>query len=378
MKDVAAVVFHPPHGATEGERLVAAGRRAAIGDLVSNLREVGLEPILVVSPTEEDPVRDWDLEIFEASGRVPFHFGETLKDVIRARRPDGLLYFGSGSGLLLRPEWIDRLRLFAARDEPGALFNNFYSSDFAAVSDVKRLLDIDLPEIDNPLGFVLADARVPCSTLERGAETQFDIDTPTDLHVLAATARGGPTIRSLLDRLDLAHPSLPQILALLSDRSAHVCLIGRVSPRTWADIESEVACRTSGLLEGRGMRAAANTRLPVLHQMLREDGTQAFFDRLSRACDGAVIDTRPLLAGTGPLPPPADRFSSDLFRPNQIGDPLWRSFTEAALAAPIPALLGGHSAVSGGLYLLSEACWKGRDLDRRLHPEPFDPDKERS
>lgn len=321
---------------------------------------------------------DLDAEVFEIPKRIPFHFGETLKGLIRGRNPDGLLYFGSGSGLLLTRHRMEHIRRFAEGDLPGAIFNNFYSCDYAAVAVASQLLDLDLPEIDNPLGFTLADAGIPCSTLERSAETQFDIDTPTDLHILAATDRGGPTIRSLLDRLDRAHPFLPQILDLLSDRSAHVCLVGRVSPRTWTDIEREVACCTSGLLEGRGMRAGTNTRLPVLHQMLREDGIPAFFERLTQACDGAVIDTRPLLAGPGPLPSPADRFASDLLRPNEIGDPLWRSFTEAALAAPIPVLLGGHSAVSGGLYLLAEACWKGRTLDRRLHPEPFDLDKERS
>lgn len=380
MKDVLAVIFHPPLGGSEAERLVSDGRWAAARDLISTLRDVDLEPVLAVTPSSGNPPMfpDLDPEVFEIPKRTPFHFGETLKDLIRKRKPSGLLYFGSGSGLLLTRNRMEHLRRFAEHDLPGAVFNNFYSCDYAAVAGAQRLLDLDLPEIDNPLGFALADAGIPCSTLERSAETQFDIDTPTDVLILGATDRGGPSIRSVLDRLDLAHPFIPDLLELLSDRSAHVCLVGRVSPRTWADIETEVACRTSGLLEGRGMRAGVNTRLPVLHQMLREDGIPAFFDRLSQACDGAVIDTRPLLAGPGPLPPSADRFASDLLRPNEIGNPQWQSFTEAAIASPIPVLLGGHSAVSGGLYLLAEACWKGRILDRRLHPEPFDPDKERS
>jgi hypothetical protein len=379
MKDILAVVFHPPSGNSQAERLVDDARSAAAQDLIAVLRDVDLEPVLAVTPSEGEPARrpPPDAEIVEIPKRIPFHFGEALKDLIRKRNADGLLYFGSGSGLLLTRNRMKHLRRFAERDLPGAVFNNFYSCDYAAVAGAARLLDLDLPEIDNPLGFALADAGIPCSTLERNAETQFDIDTPTDVLILGATTRGGPSIRSVLDRHDLAHPFIPNLLELLSDRSAHVCLVGRVSPRTWADIETEVACRTSGLLEGRGMRAAANTRLPVLHQMLREDGIQSFFDRLSQACDGAVIDTRPLLAGPGPLPPPADRYASDLLQPNEIRDPLWQSFTEAAIAAPIPVLLGGHSAVSGGLYLLAEACWMGRTLHRRLHPEPFDPDKER-
>jgi hypothetical protein len=51
-------------------------------------------------------------------------------------------------------------------------------------------------------------------------------------------------------------------------------------------------------------------------------------------------------------PSPADRFNSDLRRPNDIADSFLRNFTAAALAAPIPVVLGGHSLVSGGLLAL--------------------------
>jgi len=210
------------------------------------------------------------------------------------------------------------------------------------------------------------------------AETQFDIDTPTDLLVLRASSRGGPAIRTFVESLDVPHPFLPRLLDQLTDRTALVHFLGRVSPRTWAGVEPEIACRTGGAIEGRGMRAGTHTHVPFVRQTITEDGINQFFRRLAHACDGAVIDTRPLLAEDGILPCSADRFASDLLRPNAVSDPRWRSFTEAALDAPIPVLLGGHSIVSGGLYLLAEACWMGRDLDRRLHPEPFDPDEERS
>ena len=124
------------------------------------------------------------------------------------------------------------------------------------------------------------------------------------------------------------------------------------------------------------MRAKTNARSPILNQILQEGGIESFFERLSRAYDAAIIDTRPLLAEGNSLPEADVRFASDLFWVEQVSHPLWRRFTQAALASRIPILLGGHSAVSGGLYLLAEACWKGRELVRRLHPEPFDPDKE--
>ena len=37
-----------------------------------------------------------------------------------------------------------------------------------------------------------------------------------------------------------------------------------------------------------------------------------------------------------------------------IIDPWLCEFTQAASQAPIPIILGGHSAVAGGLYVLSE------------------------
>jgi hypothetical protein len=380
MRRLAAVIFHRPWGTSAGELLVSSARQAATRDLISSLRDVDLEPQLVLAPSDGRAqwVEDLNVEVLEATEQAPFHFGRALQKYLLDREIQGLLYFGSGSGYLLDRSLLAALRRFAERDRPGAVLNNFYSCDFAAVASAEFLLDTDLPEIDNPFGFALANGGIPCYALQRSAETQFDIDTPTDVFILRASGRGGPSVRAFLDNLELPHPQLDEILALMTERTAHVCLAGRVNPRTWADIESKVACRTSGLIEGRGMRSQRNPRDPVIQQVIRESGPSAFFERLARAYDGAVIDTRALLADAGRLPEARERFASDLLRTEDIDDPLWLAFTEAAIESPIPVLLGGHSAVSGGLYLLADACWKGRELVRRLHPEPFDPDKEQS
>jgi len=50
----------------------------------------------------------------------------------------------------------------------------------------------------------------------------------------------------------------------------------------------------------------------------------------------------------------SDRFHSDLGQVERIDDPFVREFTQAALEAPIPVILGGHSLVSGGLLALIE------------------------
>jgi len=372
MKRTVAAIFHPPMGRTEPERFVEEGRLASAEDLIRVLRP-SVDEILVVAtdgiPAEAS--RSLDVPVVHPDGRRPFHFGEALQELIRDRDIDSLLYFGSGSGGLLSHDVLDILLAFAERQEPGALFNNFYSVDFAVFSSASALLPTTLPAHDNALGFALSDAGLPCFPLLRSLETEFDIDTPTDLCLLRASGRGGASVRRFLTRSEFEDPMIEPVCERLRERSCFVHLSGRINPTTWAAFERQVACRTCGVIEGRGMRATGESRPLLMRRILREDGPNAFFDRLAEVADAAVLDTRPLLAVNGQLAPARDRFASDLFRTDEIDDPRWRSFTEAAARAPIPVLLGGHSLVSGGLYLLAETSWKGRNLVRRLHPKPF-------
>ena len=380
MKKVAAVIMHAPLGKSMGERLVEQGREASSRDLVTMLHRAGMERIFFITCDKEVACRlsRTEVRLLSLAKEEPFHFGKSLQQIIDKERLDGLLYFGSGSGGLLTTDRVAGLISFAQRAKRGALFNNFYSCDFAAIAGAKDLLGAALPEIDNSLGFVLSDLGFPCFALPCEVATQFDIDTPTDLLLLAAAEKGGEAMRAFLEEQRLAHPAIPPLIKRLVDRSAHLYLIGRINPATWAHFEREVACRTSGLIEGRGMRAYPNHEGILLQETLQEMGIHRFFKLLSRLSDAAIIDTRPLLSKGGTLPPAADRFASDLFRPELIDDSLWREFTREAKAASIPILLGGHSLVSGGLYLLAEACWKDHDLRRRLHPETIDWKKEPS
>jgi len=372
MKRVAALIFHPPVGKSAPEQFVEGGRLAATQDMIAALRQAGTAEILLLTP---EPSL---LDGLDAGAVRPvqspthgFHFGETLQRLIREYRLDGFLYFGSGSGGLVSPRQLQRMVGFAGRSAPSGLFNNFYSCDFAAVSGAQSLLDLQLPSADNPLGFALADSGISCYALPRCLETQYDIDTPIDLLLLSASELGGPYLRRYVDDVPFEHPFIEPVLKLFTERSAHIALLGRVNPENWSRFEREVACRTSGLIEGRGMRAASLRVDPLLHQLLKENGIPNFFRLLANSADGAMLDTRPLLCGRGELPTPHDRFSSDLLLPDDVTDPVWRAFTEEALSSPIPILLGGHSLLSGGLHLISRACWKGRDLPRRLHPEPY-------
>ena len=373
MSKLAAVIMHSPGGDSYGERFVHAGREGALFDLVCALDRTGIEDIFIVTPENiaVPPAR-----IVRPMTR-PFHFGNELKRVLSRFKIDRLLYFGSGSGALLTATQLKTMIKFTARLQPSALLNNFYSCDFGAISRAQMLLGVHLPAIDNALGFALSDLGFSCFSLPRDLFTQFDIDTPTDLVLLAAAGLGGPHLRAAASRFGINHPKLPAFIHLLTSRAAHVYLIGRVNPHNWMEFEQGVACRTSALAEGRGMRAYPEGKGTILGQVIQRAGVDAFISQLSSTCDGAVIDTRPLLGLDGTLPPPADRFSSDLLRPDAIKNPLWRKFTDAVKSAKLPIILGGHSLLSGGLYLLPAIAWKGRDLPRRLHPETINWEKER-
>ncbi len=367
-----AAIFHAPMGTTASEQFVAAGRLASTSDLIHALRPFVDEILIVASDDDAESFLSLDVLRVRTSPAAPFHFGRTLQQLIRTHHIEDLLYFGSGSGGLLSQRCLETLVEFTEQHSRGALFNNFYSCDFAVFSSASSLLGAQLPANDNGLGFALSDAGITCFSLPRTIETMFDIDTPTDLNLLRISDRGGPSLRAFLEAsAPFNHPTLTAVCELLVDRTALVHLFGRLNPATWAHFEQQVACRTSGAIEGRGMRAT-ETPDTFLHQrILREIGPTAFFDRLASTADAAILDTRPLLVEGGHLPLPSDRFASDLFLDTKIDNLHWEAFTQAAANAPIPVLLGGHSLVSGGLYLLAEAAWKGHQLDRRLHPEPF-------
>jgi hypothetical protein len=95
----------------------------------------------------------------------------------------------------------------------------------------------------------------------------------------------------------------------------------------------------------------------LLGSLLDRDGPGALGAVLALLCDAAIVDTRVLLAhrlgaGEGSWPPPEDRFASDLLLPDQVRDPWLRELTAAAVEAPIPMLLGGHSLVGPGVRLV--------------------------
>ncbi len=374
MTQVGAIIFHPATGPSSIENTVTMAKEASASDLIQCLSPLVSTTIVACSADAASRFQSLGASTYVVQEPEQFHFGETLKAIIRDHTLDALIYFGSGSGTLLSQAQLSELACFAHRADRQALFNNYYSCDFAVVTDAAFLLELPLPRTDNGLGFLLSDHGVRCFSLPRSLASQFDLDTPIDLLLLKESGRGGSYLRSFLASQSLVHAKLESLLSHLIERTSLVYLVGRVNPSTWQAFEQQVACRTAGMIEGRGMKAYADRHPAALATLLGQRGFSDFFSALEKAADAAIIDTRPLLARKGTLPTAHERFSCDLFQISEMEDPLWIDFAQRALDCSIPILLGGHSLVSGGLYLLSEICWKGRDLPRRLHPDPYEGD----
>jgi len=373
MSDIAVVIMHGSLGESRGERMVDGARRAATSDLVASLRRAGAERVLL---STDDPaflsVLTDSVVPLPSPCATTFHFGATLAAAVASHRLRGVVYFGSGTGFLLPEERLRELLAFAERKEPGALLNNPFSVDFAAISGARLLPRVALPALDNPLGFALHEAGFRCRALPRTLETQFDIDTPTDALLLAAATHGGPSLRQALQEMSIDTQPISRLLDRLRDRSRSAYIMGRVHPEAWSWFQSQVACRTGGVIEGRGARSSPGARETLLGSDLTESTATRLIDRLARACDAAIIDTRPFLAPKGDLPRREDRFACDLLLPEEVSSKRWAAFAAAARDAPMPVLLGGHNLVSGGLFLLGAICWNTHDLPRRLTAEPYE------
>jgi hypothetical protein len=309
----------------------------------------------------------------EATGEE-FHFGRRLRELIAEQGMEKVFYMGGGSGALLSAEDMGRIAEALLSADELVIANNFYSTDFAAFTPAQAIEAIEPPPLDNDLAWRLVEqAGLPCKELPRNAASQLDVDTPVDLMVLKFHPGVGPHTQRYLDTLELDTSHIEEALKFFTDRDAEVLVAGRVSASTWAYLEQETACRVRLFAEERGMRAsgrqARGEALSLLGFYLDEVGVDRFFATLAEMSQAAFLDSRILFAHLGIWPSAADRFYSDLRQPQEISDPWLRRFTEAAIEAPIPIVLGGHSLVSGGLYALVEAAWaRGEDLARHVEP----------
>ena len=309
----------------------------------------------------------------------------------------GLVVLGSGAIPLATAR--DRRAFVAAagRLVPGALANNVYSADVVAICGATLLRELrDLPDLpaDNALPRWLAEvAGVPVSGLQRW-RLAIDLDSPLDL-LLAGRAVDDARLRMAGLDIQPVGERLGRVRAILADRRAELVLAGRTSAGTLRALERGAACRVRALVEERGLRAASTLALGVadggpggggadggdaadpgavevrrpivavrrpprstLGLLVDRDGPEALGGLLAELGDGAVVDTRVLMAhrfgsDEAAWPPAEDRFAADLLLPDRIADPWLRALITGLRDAPIPVLAGGHTLVGPGIRLLA-------------------------
>ncbi len=372
---IGAIIMVGGSGQTAAEQLVQAARQAATRDLIAQLQDFEVHPIIVAAPEIAWLEGIPGIHADQDDPAVPFHFGQRLADLIVSYALDHVLYFGGGSAPLLDDNILNMIALLLDRaGAPDAssipahiaLTNNKHSSDWLALTQAHAALDIiRATDRDNSLAWLLDqsggyDVRVVAGI--RPA-TAMDLDTPADLAILAHHPEIKPVLAAILG-------SSPHLEALPVDAivqsaarvEGQLTLIGRVAPLAWQALNKTTQCWIRVYSEERGMVASGRLERGEVRSLLGEllalRGPEAFFDTLASMTDAAIIDSRPLMASQGHWPGDADRFASDLYLVDQIANGWLQEFTRAALAAPIPVLLGGHSVVAGGLYALTEIIEK--------------------
>jgi hypothetical protein len=159
--------------------------------------------------------------------------------------------------------------------------------------------------------------------------------------------------------LDRVAGVLDELAQLAANPKAELLVAGRLSAATLARLEKGTACRIRALVEERGLRTATRGQRPAastLGILLDRDGPEAIGTVIARLADGAIIDTRVLLAhrhGTDERAWPAaeDRFASDLLLPDRVRDPWLQQLTLHAWSHQVPIALGAHTLAGPGLGL---------------------------
>ena len=354
-RPVSVRILHPDPGPTAGsiERWVATARATLAERHRVRFLEAGAADARVISgPLDDTP------------------FGARLRALVRADRPSGLVILGSGAVPLATRRDCADLVTTAGGDDRVALANNRFSADVVAIARAEALVDLpDLPS-DNALPRWLAEvAGFTVRDLRRRWHLALDIDGPLDLVLLGVGAAPAG--------VDLAtvHARMEAVRTVSADQRAELVVTGRASAGTLVWLERGARARVRAIVEERGLRATSRlaqapsvdagvaapnpTRPPasLLGAVLDRDGPGALGAVLARLGDAAIVDTRVLLAhrlgaGEASWPPPEDRFASDLLLPDRVRDPWLRELTAAAVEAPIPILLGGHSLVGPGVRLV--------------------------
>jgi hypothetical protein len=370
---VTLLVFVGGFHGSEAEELVGRAHHAIAMDTIEKAMATGAFQDIVLSVDSPELAQRASVHpVHVELDQGKFHFGRILRDLIYKYGASRPFYIGGGSAPLLSVAELRGLAQQISSAESAVLANNIFSADFFAFTPGTAIDAIEQSSIDNNVPWLLQhQAGLVELPLARSAGTQLDIDTPTDLMVLQIHPLVGPhTLRYIQSlRLDLSR--IRQVMRFFTDPLAEVIVAGRVGSQVWAHLETDVACRLRVFSEERGMRASGREERGEVYSLLgfhlQEVGPTRFFQTLAKMGQAALIDSRVLFHHLHLDLSAPDRFYSDMMQPELIANRVAREFTEAAMLAPIPVVLGGHSLVAGGLWALIDAAWLDKDNERAAY-----------
>lgn len=324
---------------------------------------------LIDSCTSDNP----GVSVERSSGH--FHFGKFLFDIIRSYDIDNLFYIGGGSGPLFTEKDFESIASFLVESSGVLLANNFYSADMIGLSPAEEILKVDPPEKDNELGWLAREAGFEPHEMTRNAKTQLDLDTPADLIPLKLSGRAYGRLKDYLSAVSSENTRIGNILPQFTDQESRLVLAGRLGASTWSYMEKNAACQIDVISEGRGSYGGDGKRgsgTLWLGKTLQDLGPEQFIRSFGEKGSGFFLDTRVLFDFVGDWPSRKDRFSSDLLNSSDIEVDYLRDLTRAAREYPKPVVLGGHSMVSGALYLLTDVAWRLTEPESvNIRPEKF-------
>ena len=343
MSGVAVLILHPEAGPRAGEleRWVATARAALAEQHRHGFLAAGATDVTVTSGPPDG-----------------ISFGARLRAFVATHPANGVVVLGSGA--IPIATLADRRAFVAAASDSKrfiALANNLFSADVVAVSRAGKLGALPDLATDNALPRWLAEvAGYDVTDLRRRWRLGVDIDGPLELVLLGSVAGTAQAPAQMVERVE---ERLAAVRTVAADPRAELMVAGRTSAGELAWLERRIAARTRALVEERGLRTAVAGQRPprsVLGALLDRDGPDSLGRLLAELAEGALVDSRVLLAHRrGPdqagWPCAEDRFASDLLLHERIADPWLRDLTRSAAEAPIPIILGGHTLVGPGLRL---------------------------
>jgi hypothetical protein len=363
VKKITLLLLTGGRGESEIEQAMDGAHRAAAQDLLETLTQIeSIERTIVAtdSPSWGATLANLPVHLDIDPAGERFHFGRRLAALIERYEVERVLYTGGGSAPLMGAEqWAEVVERLG-QAERLVITNNLHSCDWAGFAPAQEAVPLIAQQPnDNAIAWTLAnEAAFPVESQRASAASRFDIDTPADLLIANRHPNTGRHLRRYLEELGWESPQLNGVLAEMKREGGSLLVAGRVSSAAWGALEQASRCWVRVFAEERGMRASGRQSRGEVHSLLADYlslvGVERFFEQLGQLANGVLLDNRVILAARQLWPSPIDRFNSDLYRWEDIAAPFLQGLTRAAVEAPIPVVMGGHSVVGGGLMALTE------------------------